>query len=108
MILMSSFMRSKEFLMFCHNVFDQLPISVNFLDNEGKIIYMNDAFLNFLQLSRNEVIGRLVTKVNPTSKFIETLENKRASIAQKHIFPEDKEAIVHRIPIFDEEGELVG
>lgn len=105
---MSSFMRSKEFLMFCHNVFDQLPISVNFLDNEGKIIYMNDAFLNFLQLSRNEVIGRLVTKVNPTSKFIETLENKRASIAQKHIFPEDKEAIVHRIPIFDEEGELVG
>ncbi len=49
-----------------------------------------------------------MTDVNPTSKFPETLKSKRASIAERHIFPGNKPAIVHRIPIFDEEGEVIG
>lgn len=105
---LASFINNSEFLKFCHDVFDNLPISVDFLDGEGKIIYMNDVFLDFLGYKRDEVIGRVVTDVNPTSKFVETLVTKRASIAQRHVFPNGKEAIVHRIPIFDEEGNVVG
>ncbi|MDG2845227.1 sigma 54-interacting transcriptional regulator, partial [Vibrio parahaemolyticus] len=78
------------------------------LDEKGNIIYMNKAFLNFLNLSEEDVIGKLVTDVNPTSKFLETLDTKKASIAERHIFPGNKTAIVHRIPLFDDNGEVVG
>lgn len=105
---MASFMQSKEFEHFCHDVFDNLPIAVDFLDWDGKIIYMNEAFLDFLNLRQDEVKGRLVTDVNPTSKFLETLKTKRANIAERHVFPNGRQAIVHRIPIFDEEGNVIG
>lgn len=105
---MNSFLRSKDFKIFCHNVFGSLPISIDILDEKGNIIYMNEAFLDFLKLNEEDVIGRLVTDVNPTSKFLETLQSKRASIAERHIFPGGRPAIVHRIPIFDEEGEVIG
>lgn len=105
---MASFMQSKEFEHFCHDVFDNLPIAVDFLDWDGKIIYMNEVFLDFLNLRQDEVKGRLVTDVNPTSKFLETLKTKRANIAERHVFPNGRQAIVHRIPIFDEEGNVIG
>lgn len=66
---MNSFLRSKDFKIFCHNVFGSLPISIDILDEKGKIIYMNEAFLDFLKLNEEDVIGRLVTDVNPTSKL---------------------------------------
>ena len=105
---MTSFLQSADFKSFCHNVFGTLPISIDILDKDANIIYMNDAFLDFLKLKKEDVIGKLVTDVNPTSKFPETLKSKRASIAERHIFPGNKPAIVHRIPIFDEEGEVIG
>lgn len=105
---MTSFLKSKDFISFCKNVFDSLPISVDILDKDGNIIYMNKAFLEFLKLKEEDVIGKLVTDVNPTSKFLETLKNKRASIAERHVFPGNRPAIVHRIPIFDDEGEVIG
>ncbi len=105
---MGSFLESKEFKSFCHNVFGSLPISIDILDKDGNIIYMNEAFLDFLKLKEEDVIGKLVTDVNPTSKFLETLKSKRASIAEEHVFPNNKPAIVHRIPIFDDEGEVIG
>lgn len=105
---MASFLESRDFKSFCHSVFGSLPISVDILDKNANIIYMNEAFLDFLKLREEDVIGRLVTDVNPTSKFPETLQSKRASIAEEHVFPNNKPAIVHRIPIFDDEGEVIG
>lgn len=105
---MASFLESRDFKSFCHSVFGSLPISVDILDKNANIIYMNEAFLDFLKLKEEDVIGRLVTDVNPTSKFPETLQSKRASIAEEHVFPNNKPAIVHRIPIFDDEGEVIG
>ena len=105
---MNSFLESADFKSFCHNVFGTLPISIDILDKDSNIIYMNEAFLDFLKLKEEDVIGKLVTDVNPTSKFPETLQSKRASIAERHIFPGFKPAIVHRIPIFNDEGEVIG
>lgn len=105
---MGSFLESKDFKTFCHSVFGSLPISIDILDKNANIIYMNNAFLDFLKLKREDVIGKLVTDVNPASKFPETLKSKRASIAERHIFPGNKPAIVHRIPIFDKEGKVIG
>lgn len=105
---MHSFIKTKEFMMFCSNIFDSLPVPVNIVDAEGRILYINKAFINFLNIDGHGVIGRMVTDVNPTSKFLETLKTKKAEIAQRHHFENGKEAIVHRIPIFDHDSNLVG
>jgi transcriptional regulator with PAS, ATPase and Fis domain len=105
---MNTFIGSKDFMTFCHNVFDRFPIPVDFLNSEGKIQYINKAFAGFLNLDEEMVVGKLVTDINPTSKFLDTLKNRKAEIAKKHKFDNGKEAIVHRIPIYDENSDLVG
>ncbi len=44
---MNSFLESADFKSFCHSVFGTLPISIDILDKEANIIYMNEAFLDF-------------------------------------------------------------
>jgi len=106
---MSNFINSKEFLDFCHEAFDNIPIPVDFLDKSGMVIYMNKIFADFLQIPLEQVFDRPVTEVHPTTEFMETLKNKKADIAMRHTFPTvGKEAIVHRIPILNKEGDLLG
>jgi transcriptional regulator with PAS, ATPase and Fis domain len=99
---------SKEFLQFCHSAFDNIPIAIDFLDKDGKMIYINKAFSDFLQIPIDDMIGRVVTDINPTSKFMISLKNKKADIAVPHKFPTGKEAICHRIPIINDGGNLLG
>lgn len=106
---MADFLDTKEFLEFAHETFDTIPIPVDFLDRHGKIIYMNRAFADFLKIPLDSIVGVLVTDVNPSSKFMETLKTKKADIAMRHVFPSaGKEAVVHRIPILNKEGDLLG
>jgi len=81
-------------------LFDQLPIPVNFLDTEGRVIIMNEAFLNFLRLNLEDVIGRHLSEIDPTVRLPIVVKTGRAEIGQKHRFYDGREAIVHRIPIF--------
>jgi PAS domain S-box-containing protein len=99
---------TSEFIEFCHQVFDKLPIAIDLLDKDGKMIYMNRAFTDFLNLPSEEVIGKQVTEINPTTRFMYVLKNKQAEIAWKHKFHNGREAIVHRIPIFDDAGNVIG
>lgn len=105
---MRKFIGSEEFLEFCHSAFDNIPVAIDFLDNQGRMIYINKAFSDFLQISIEDMVGKIVTDINPTSKFLITLNNKKADIATRHKFPNNREAICHRIPIFDNEGNLIG
>lgn len=105
---MKNFINSKEFIAFCHSAFDNIPIAIDFLDKDGRMIYINKAFSDFLQIPIKNMIGKLVTEINPTSKFLLALNEKKADIAVRHVFPNDREAICHRIPIFDNNGELMG
>lgn len=105
---MDTILHSKDFIKFCHKVFDNLPIAIDFLDKDGRMMYLNKAFKDFLDISNKDVTGLLVTEVNPTSRFLEVLKTKQAEIAWRHIFPNGRDAIVHRIPILDDDGELIG
>jgi transcriptional regulator with PAS, ATPase and Fis domain len=105
---MAAFLNSKEFIEFCHKVFDHLPIPIDFLDKDGKLIYINKAFGDFLQKTPEEMVGRLVTEVNSTSRFLEVLRSKQAEIAWRHRFENGKDAIVHRIPILEDNGDVLG
>ncbi len=108
MFEMSVFFHSKDFIQFCHKVFDNLPIAIDFLDKDGRIIYINKAFKDFLDISDKDVSGMLVTDVNPTSRFMEVLHSKQAEIAWRHKFHNGRDAIVHRIPILNDDGGLIG
>ncbi|EYE87426.1 transcriptional regulator [Fervidicella metallireducens AeB] len=105
---MKNFMKTKEFIGFCKNVFDKLPVPVDFLDKEGRLVYINKSFLEFLKFNEDDILGKVVTEIEPTSKFLETLKYKQAEVAKRHVFSNGKEAIVHRIPIIDENDELIG
>jgi transcriptional regulator with PAS, ATPase and Fis domain len=105
---MINFMKTREFNFFCKNLFDKLPVPVDFLDKDGRIVYINRCFLEFLGLNEDDVLGRVVTEVEPTSKFLETLKYRQAEVAKRHVFSNGKEAIVHRIPIIDEKDNLIG
>lgn len=105
---MGVFLHSKDFIQFCHKVFDNLPIAIDFLDKDGRMMYINKAFKDFLNISDQDVTGMLVTDVNPTSRFMEVLHSKQAEIAWRHKFHNGKDAVVHRIPILDDDGELIG
>lgn len=72
------------------------------------MIYINQAFSDFLKIPIEEMVGKLVTDINSTSMFLQTLETRKADIAVRHKFPTGSEAICHRIPLFDSFGELVG
>lgn len=105
---MGSFLHSKDFIQFCHKIFDNLPIPIDFLDKEGRMMYINKAFKDFLNISDKDVTGMLVTDVNPTSRFPEVLQSKQAEIAWRHRFQNGRDAIVHRIPILEDDGTLMG
>lgn len=105
---MAAFLHSKDFMKFCHKVFDNLPIAIDFLDKDGRMMYINKAFKDFLGITDKEVTGMMVTEVNSTSRFLEVLHSKQAEIAWRHKFPNGRDAIVHRIPIIEDDGELLG
>ncbi|WP_073007962.1 sigma-54 interaction domain-containing protein [Clostridium amylolyticum] len=105
---MRSLAMDTQFMSFCYDVFDKLPLAVNILDQDGKIIFINKTFCNFLGVTVGDSLGRLVTEVNSNSKFLDVLKSKQAEIACKHKFHNGKDAIVHRIPIFDDDGNVIG
>lgn len=105
---MTKFINSNEFQNFSHSMFDNAPISVDFLDKDGKMLYINKSFSNFLKIPVDNMIGRVVTDINPGSLFLETLKSKKAEVAVKYKFPHGNEVICDRISILDNAGKLVG
>lgn len=105
---MAAFFKSKEFYHFCNSVFSKLPVPIDVVDEDGVLIYINRAFGDFLGKTEEEMLGKVVSEVEPTSKFIETLHSGQAEIACKHTFSNGRESIVHRIPLFDDNGNISG
>ncbi|QGU96705.1 AAA family ATPase [Clostridium bovifaecis] len=105
---LAAFFKTKEFYKFCDTVFGKLPIPIDVIEIDGTLIYMNRAFADFLGKSIEEILGKKVGDVDKTSRFVETLESKQAEIAWRHTFSNGKDAIVHRIPILDDDGSISG
>ncbi|MEA4827266.1 MAG: sigma 54-interacting transcriptional regulator [Clostridium sp.] len=105
---MAKFFKSKEFYNFCDAVFGKLPIPIDVIENDGTLIYINKAFADFLDKNKENIIGKKVGDVDRTSRFVDTLESKQAEIAWRHTFANGKDAIVHRIPILDDDGSVSG
>lgn len=104
-----NYLRSKAFLDFCYKIFDKLPIPIDIVDESGVLIYVNAMFADFFQVHQNELIGKDILEVHPHSIFKEVLRTKQAKIAAKHKFENRTDsAIVHIIPILDDDGCVLG
>jgi len=89
------------------SVLDLIPEPLVIVDREGYIVFFNRAYENYLDISKEEALGRYVTEV---------IDNTRLHIVSKSGKSEldciqkikNRDAIVQRIPIVSSDGENLG
>lgn len=76
------------------------------VDEEGFIIYMNQTYMDILELKIEEVMGKHILEITPHSRLPETLRTGR--IYKADIWPiKGRDTIVCRMPII-KNGEVIG
>jgi PAS domain S-box-containing protein len=76
------------------------------VNREGYITLMNQTFLDSLELTKDEVIGKHVLEILPHSQLPEVLKTGRVDKAD--IWPiKDRDTIVTRVPII-KDGKIIG
>lgn len=85
-------------------IFDPVPVPMILIDSETRVRMINKVFADFLVFPREELIGRKVYDIDKNTRFPQVFATKRAEIAWKHRFANGHAAIVHRIPVLDEDG----
>lgn len=83
-----------------------MPIGINFVDENGYIVRLNQVMLNYFNLT-HAAEGKHISEIEPSSRLPIVLKTMKAEVAHRHRFTDGREAIVHRIPVIDE-GRLVG
>lgn len=86
------------------------------VDREGLITDVSDIYARFLGLHPEDMIGRLITDVIPTSEMLNVMKQNRTDIDSVQamnmltITPESKKRIilVSRAPVQDEHGKIIG
>ncbi|RSK28365.1 PAS domain-containing protein [Bacillus sp. HMF5848] len=87
-------------------IFDPIAVPIIIVDTDTTVVMINQIFADFLGQPKEEIIGKKVLEVDHNSRFPYVFKSKRPEIAWKHKFSNGKTAIVHRIPVLDENGEI--
>ncbi|MHC0038104.1 sigma-54 interaction domain-containing protein [Pseudoneobacillus sp. C159] len=98
---------SQEFLHTMEKIFDPIGVPIILIDKETRVRMINQIFADYLGFSKDEIIGKLVLEVDEFSRFPYVFKTKKPEIAWKHRFKNGKTAIVHRIPVLDQNQEVV-
>ncbi|AHF06178.1 diguanylate cyclase [Desulfitobacterium metallireducens DSM 15288] len=77
-------------------------------DAEGYVLMLNDRYSQFLKLDKSQVIGRKVDDVVPNTRIPIVLATGKPEISKQHVYGNGLKSIVHRIPLFNEEGKVEG
>lgn len=88
-------------------IFDPIPVPIILVDKDSRVVMINEVFANYLQRPKEEILGEFVVDVDKNTRFPYVLKTKKAEIAWRHKFENGHTAIVHRIPVLDEEGEVL-
>lgn len=87
-------------------IFDPVPVPIILLNKHTEILMINQPFADYLGYSREEIMGKLVIEVDPNTRFPYVFKSKKPEIYCKHKFSNGHTALVHRIPVLDDEGEV--
>lgn len=90
-----------------HQIFDPVSIPIIMVNKETEVVMINEAFADYLGYPRSEIIGRKVQEIDPNSRFPYVIKSKQPEFAHKHKFTNGHTAIVHRLPVLDENGDVV-
>ena len=90
-----------------HQIFDPISVPIIMVNKETEVVMINEAFANYLGHPRHEIIGKKVVDVDPNSRFPYVIKTKQPEFAHKHKFINGHTALVHRIPVLDDDGEVV-
>ena len=86
-----------------------LPTGAFICDREGVVQFINAAYAKYLGLRPEEVTGRHITELIPTSGIPAVLRSRKAELRQIRRFPNGGATlIVNRVPLFGDDGELIG
>ena len=93
-------------------LFSALPVPMIFVDTERKILFINDAYAMYLKTKAEKVLNRDIREIIPNSRIPVVLKTGKAEFSSYHRYMDGpakgQEAIVHRIPIQNGNGELIG
>ena len=67
------------------------------IDTEGIVFYINDQCAKYLQVNKEDFLGKYVKDVFPETKMIEGLEKDEPSIVFLQFFPGDRN--IHARPL---------
>lgn len=76
------------------------------VDKDCKILYINEDYCDFLEVSREEAIGQYVDKIIENTKMCEVIQKGKPHIASPH-FIKGTYMLANRVPLFND-GEIVG
>lgn len=86
-----------------------LPTGAFICDRKGIVQFINAAYASYLRLRPDEAVGRHITELIPDSGIPAVLRSGKAELRQIRRFPNGGATlIVNRVPLFDEDGELIG
>lgn len=88
-------------------VIDHINDGVNVVDEEGILVYVNEISANYVNQTRETMIGRPITDFYPAAVLLAVLKNRRPILDKKIHFVPPKKYIVNSYPIFYE-GEFLG
>lgn len=89
-----------------NKIFDPITVCIILIDKDTKVRMINKAFADYLGYKKEDIIGKKVKEVDRNTRFPYVFKTKKAEIAWKHKFENGHTAIVHRIPVLDDEGEI--
>ncbi|MDK2866031.1 MAG: hypothetical protein PWP51_305 [Clostridiales bacterium] len=89
-----------------NRIFDPVPVPIILLNKHTEILMINQPFADYLGYSREEIMGKRVDVVDPNTRFPYVFKSKKPEIYCKHKFSNGHTALVHRIPVLDDNGEV--
>ncbi|MGD6795912.1 sigma 54-interacting transcriptional regulator [Metabacillus indicus] len=89
-------------------IFDATNDGMIVIDDKERLILFNKMAEEMTGLKKEDVIGRLVREVMPSSKLPRILQTKEVEMNQEQILENGLKIITTRIPIFDHSGILIG
>lgn len=90
-----------------HQIFDPISVPIILVNKNTEVVMINESFADYLGHPRNEILGKKVSEVDPNSRFPYVIKTKKPEFAHKHKFTNGHTALVHRIPVLDDDGEVV-
>ncbi len=89
-------------------IFNAVNDGMVVIDRQGKIILFNKRAEEIMGVTRDQVIGKDVLDVIPTSRLLMILNTRRTESNQEMVLNNGRKIITTRIPVIEENGTLIG